>query len=173
MSCASTSLTPYRPSRENPLGGTTGSRRPWRLFNTHDVRWLNLHPDDAQSAKTLGQLEDCDFLLVKRADPALVARLQAGGIELIDFVDYRCWPAAVAGQSMCWCRVRSRRRERSVLEGRACGALVHVAEDNPKLLQLAALPTVWDEHYYGRQLLDGMERASAPAPRRLISYLGL
>ena len=39
------------------------------VSESHDVRWLNLHPDDAQSAETLGQLEDCDFLLVKRRIP--------------------------------------------------------------------------------------------------------
>ena len=103
-----------------------------------------------------------------------MARLQAGGIELIDFVDYEMLAGYYrrAVNVLVPCTIQGG-GERSVLEGRACGALVHVAEDNPKLLQLAALPTVWDDHYHGRQLLDGMERASAPAPRRLISYLGL
>lgn len=254
---------------------------------SHDVHWLNLHPDEPRSAESLGRLEDCDFLLAKsnwnwivdravrehcksrsvpkglmisgvapppggrvtrfynvlyyethwyraqiethpctvhafgidttvmrpepavprdidwltvgqvagykrperllertgrrvilgdlqNADPALVARLLDGGIELIDFVDYEMLAGYYrrAANVLVPCTIQGG-GERSVLEGRACGAAVHVAEDNPKLLQLAALETVWDQHYYGRQLLDGMERASAPARRSLVSFLGL
>ncbi len=72
-----------------------------------------------------------------------MARLQAGGIELIDFVDYQMLAGYYrrAVNVLVPCTIQGG-GERSVLEGRACGALVHVAEDNPKLLQLAALPTV-------------------------------
>jgi hypothetical protein len=44
-----------------------------------------------------------------------------------------------------------------VLEARACGSLVHVADDNPKLQELVRQPVVWDHEYYARQLAAGVE----------------
>lgn len=46
--------------------------------------------------------------------------------------------------------------ERSVLEARACGVKVEVADDNPKLQELLK-SEVWDHKYYYRQLKKGIE----------------
>jgi hypothetical protein len=48
--------------------------------------------------------------------------------------------------------------ERAVLEGRSCGCLVEVEEDNPKLQELLTSP-IYDHHYYYEQLKKGIERA--------------
>lgn len=45
--------------------------------------------------------------------------------------------------------------ERAVLEARAAGCLVEVADDNPKLQELVAAP-LWDSHYYAKQLKKGI-----------------
>ena len=44
--------------------------------------------------------------------------------------------------------------ERSVLEARACATPVHVADDNPKLRELANQSGVWDHEYYDGSLLE-------------------
>jgi hypothetical protein len=46
--------------------------------------------------------------------------------------------------------------ERATLEARACGTVVEVEPDNPKLLELTTSP-VWDHHYYAAQLKKGIE----------------
>ena len=48
--------------------------------------------------------------------------------------------------------------ERSLLEARACGADVEVAEDNPKLQYLLHLNPIPDHRKYAAQLLAGIER---------------
>lgn len=48
--------------------------------------------------------------------------------------------------------------ERALLEARACGAEVEVAEDNPKLQFLLHLSPIPDHHMYARQLLEGIEK---------------
>ena len=92
------------------------------------------------------------------ADDALVARLERGGIQVLDFIGYEelaqyyrrarnvLVAASVHGGG-----------ERSVLEARACATPVHVAEDNPKLQELANQADVWDHEYYSRQLARGAE----------------
>jgi hypothetical protein len=47
--------------------------------------------------------------------------------------------------------------ERALLEARACGATVQVAEDNPKLQHLLRVSPVPDHETYARQLLAGIE----------------
>jgi hypothetical protein len=99
------------------------------------------------------------------ADPAVVDELESAGVELLDFVTYR----ELAG----WYR-RARNvlvgateaggGERSVLEARACGARVHVAPDNRKLLGLLDTP-LWDHEYYADRLGAGL-RALVPSGRR-------
>ena len=92
------------------------------------------------------------------ADDALVARLERDGVEVLDFMGYEklahyyrrarnvLVAASVHGGG-----------ERSVLEARACGADVHVADDNPKLRELASQHEIWGHEYYARQLARGVE----------------
>jgi glycosyltransferase involved in cell wall biosynthesis len=100
------------------------------------------------------------------ADEALVARLEHDGVEVLDFIGYEklahyyrrarnvLVAASVHGGG-----------ERSVLEARACGAPVHVADDNPKLQELVSQSEVWDHEYYARQLARGAEAMAGLAPR--------
>ena len=92
------------------------------------------------------------------ADQAILAALRDGGVEVIDFLPYEelaavygrarnvLVPATVEGGG-----------ERAVLEGRACGARVEVAGDNPKLRSLAEMPEVWDHRYYAGRLREGVD----------------
>jgi glycosyltransferase involved in cell wall biosynthesis len=91
------------------------------------------------------------------ADPAIVARLEQGGVEVLDFLaydqlaaHYRRARAVLVAASL------QGGGERSVLEARACGAEVHVLADNPKLLELVREPVVWDHEYYAGQLAAGV-----------------
>ena len=45
-----------------------------------------------------------------------------------------------------------------MLQARACGAQVQVAEDNPKLQFLLHLNPIPDHHTYARQLLEGIDK---------------
>ena len=46
--------------------------------------------------------------------------------------------------------------ERAVLEGRACGCDVEIADDNPKLASLLDCP-IWSHEEYAARLLDAIE----------------
>lgn len=46
--------------------------------------------------------------------------------------------------------------ERAILEARACGLQVEIEEDNPKLIELLDCP-IYDEKYYAKQLLKGIQ----------------
>jgi glycosyltransferase involved in cell wall biosynthesis len=92
------------------------------------------------------------------ADPDIVARLERGGVQVLDFMGYeelarhyRRARAVLVAASL------QGGGERSVLEARACGATVHVLDDNPKLRELLREPAVWDHEYYARQLAKGIE----------------
>lgn len=108
------------------------------------------------------------------ADPAILERLRAGGVEMVDFVDYETLATYYrrAKNVLIPCTVRGG-GERAVLEARACGAAVQVADDNPKLAQLAEMPTAWDHRYYGEQLLTGMLQVTSLPPERRASRAGL
>jgi len=90
------------------------------------------------------------------SEPAVLSQLKAGGIEVSDFVSYE----ELAGyyrraRNVLAAATVTGGGERCVLEGRACGATVHVAEDNPKLRGLLEEP-VWDHTHYARQLATGI-----------------
>jgi hypothetical protein len=81
----------------------------------------------------------------------------AGGVEVFDFMSYTeladCYRRA---QNVLVAASIEGGGERSVLEARACAARVHVADDNPKLQELATQPVVWDHEYYSRQVNRGV-----------------
>jgi glycosyltransferase involved in cell wall biosynthesis len=93
-------------------------------------------------------------------DPGLLEELRDGGVEVVDFVTYdelgdyyrRARNVLIAAEV-------EGGGERSLLEARACGARVEIAEDNPKLRGLQEAPEIWDHRYYGEQLAKGIRRA--------------
>jgi glycosyltransferase involved in cell wall biosynthesis len=93
------------------------------------------------------------------ADADILARLKAGGVEVLDFLPYEQLAAYYRrSRNVLVAATLDGGGERSVLEARACGATVHVLDDNPKLGELVAERVVWDHEYYARQLASGIER---------------
>lgn len=94
------------------------------------------------------------------ADRKLLTALRQSGIEVVDFVDYTTLAGYYrrARNVLVACTLQGG-GERAVLEARACGATVHVADDNPKLQQLLHQSAIWDHGYYAAQLLAGYELA--------------
>jgi glycosyltransferase involved in cell wall biosynthesis len=93
------------------------------------------------------------------ADAEILARLQAGGVEVRDFLPYEQLAAHYRrARHVLVAATLAGGGERSVLEARACGAAVEVLDDNPKLRELVEEPEVWDHEYYARQLAGGIER---------------
>ena len=100
------------------------------------------------------------------SDPEIAQTLVEGGVELHDFATYE----ELAGfyrraRNVLVAATTEGGGERSVLEARACGAVVHVADDNPKLRELVRQPAVWDHEYYARQLAAGVEVLCGIRPR--------
>lgn len=90
-------------------------------------------------------------------DPGLLDELRRDGVEVVDFVTYE----ELAGyygraRNVLVAAELEGGGERSVLEARACGARVEIAEDNPKLRGLLEEPEVWSHEDYGRGLAKGM-----------------
>lgn len=144
---------------------------------TRDIDWLSV--GQVVGYKRPERLLECSGRRVmvgdlSSADPAILETLRAGGVEFVDFVDYETLATYYrrARQVLIPCTLRGG-GERAVLEARACGAVVQVADDNPKLQELAGMPTVWDHRYYGEQLLAGMLRVAALPPERRASRAGL
>ncbi len=105
------------------------------------------------------------------ADPAVVATLRAGGIEVRDFVTYAELADVYndARSVLVPCRLQGG-GERAVQEARACGCDVEIAPDNPKLASLLAEP-VTDHLTYARRLEAAMVEVVAgrrvdPATKR-------
>lgn len=87
------------------------------------------------------------------ADPAVVSALRAGGVEVRDHVPYDALADLYndARSVLVPCTLQGG-GERAVLEARACGARVVVADDNPKLKSLLTGP-VPTHDLYADQLL--------------------
>lgn len=85
--------------------------------------------------------------------------LATGGVELMDFVPYTELAELYsrARTVLVTCELHGG-GERSVLEARACGAEVRIADDNPKLAELMC-GQVFDHEYYASQIEEGLLRA--------------
>ncbi|MGJ6980383.1 hypothetical protein ACSDQ9_07615 [Aestuariimicrobium soli] len=95
------------------------------------------------------------------ADPAQLQHFRAEGVTLIDHVSQAELADLYnrARSVLVPCELQGG-GERAVLEGRACGCHVEVADDNPKLASLLDHPVDGHEQY-AAVLLDGIEQVMA------------
>lgn len=126
-----------------------------------DIDWLMVgRPADFKHPEELIQREGRRMLVgeVHGADAA-VDRLRQAGVEVRDFVPYselaelyrRTRTLLVAADLQGG-------GERAILEARSCGAEIIITRHNPKLNEVAHGP-VYDQDYYARQLMSGIDAA--------------
>ena len=172
------------PHRVHAFGIDTSVMRP-QADTVRDIDWLSV--GQVVGYKRHERLLDRSGVRIVvgdllKADPKLLTALRQGGVQVIDFVDYTTLAEYYrrARNVLVACTLQGG-GERAVLEARACGATVHVADDNPKLQQLLHQSSTWDHRYYAAQLLAGYELARhSPRPpgaargftRRLRSLFG-
>jgi glycosyltransferase involved in cell wall biosynthesis len=135
---------------------------------TQDIDWLSVGAIRPYKRHELLLDRDGRRVVVadsSSADQAIVQRLRSGGVEVLDFVTYN----EMAGyyrraRNVLVAASPQGGGERSVLEARACGTPVEVADDNPKLRELADQPVIWDHIYYATRLAEGIEAMCGVRP---------
>lgn len=93
--------------------------------------------------------------------PEIEGRLRADGVELVDQQTYAELAELYNDTKGVFvpCELQGG-GERAVLEGRACGCVIEIADDNPKLASLLDSP-IWSHEDYAERLLDAVEQVVA------------
>lgn len=90
--------------------------------------------------------------------PEIEQQLKSDGVELVDQKTYAELAALYNNAKAVFvpCELQGG-GERAVLEGRACGCQIEIAEDNPKLASLLDCP-IWSHEEYATRLVDAIEQ---------------
>lgn len=120
------------------VGRLAGFKRPERLLS-----------------KTGRRLAIGDFSVSR---PEIEERLRADGVELVDQKTYAGLAEIYNDTKGVFvpCELQGG-GERAVLEGRACGCRIEIADDNPKLASLLDCP-IWSHEEYAERLVDAIEQ---------------
>lgn len=95
------------------------------------------------------------------AKPELVAALHDGGVAISSYQSHEKLAALYndAKNVLVPCILQGG-GERAVLEGRACGCTIEIADDNPKLASLLTSP-IWSHEVYAERLQSAIEEVVA------------